>query len=285
MQWKSMLAIVSVAVLLTGSALVRAETAAETFAQGEAKLAKGDYPSALESFAAAARAERNNAGYVQRYALVRRIVDLRTRLETEQDPQRWEYMARALRAFYVSERIYPDLLKIDQALHSRLNSADTAAMLAETQLALDLNAEAVKMLAALEADKATPMTRSLLGIAVARTGKTDEAKRIAGQLHLPDDARPGTTYAAARLHAAIGDSAVAVKLLASCFEATLPSMLEGFKAHAKACPEFAAIASTPEFATALNTQSKMPESKCSGGSSCAGCPMSGKCPKSQEQKP
>ena len=125
------------------------------------------------------------------------------------------------------------------------------------------------------------MTQLLLGIALVRSGKTDEAKRIAEKVQLPKDAGPNITYTAARLHAAVRDSAKAMSLLKTCFEATLPSQLDGFKSHAKTCPEFASIVSIPEFADVMKTESKVPESKCSGGKSCAGCPMSGKCPKSQ----
>lgn len=269
--------------VLIFSAVARAETTAESFNQGEKLLAKGEFDAALRSFATAARADKGNQEYVQRYAIVKRIVELRGRLDVEKKLQQWEYMARALRAFYVNERIYPELLKLDQAIHKRLNSAESAAMLAETQLAMDQNTDAAQTLSALESDKATEMTQLLLGIAQARNGKTDEAKRIAEQVRLPKDAGSSVTYTAARLHAAVGDSAKAMTLLKACFEGTLPSQSDGFKSHAKTCAEFAAITSTPEFAAVMKTESKVPESKCSGGSSCAGCPMRGKCPKSQEK--
>jgi thioredoxin-like negative regulator of GroEL len=190
-------------------------------------------------------------------------------------------MARALRSFYVTERIYPELLKLDRAIHAKANSAQSAAFLAETQLAMDQNEAAVQTLSALEPGKTTEMAQLLLGIAMARSGKNDEAKQIAEKVNLPKDAGPGVAYTAARLHAATGDSAKAMALLKACFEQTLPSQLDGFKSHAKTCSEFAAVAASSEFAGVMKTKSKLPESKCSGGSSCAGCPMSGKCPKSQ----
>jgi len=269
--------------LFLTAAPVLADTAEETFAKGETLLRNGDFSAALQSYATAARADQSNPEYMQHYTMMRRIVDLRNRLNTETNPQRWEYMAKGLRAFYASEQIYPDLLKLDQELHLRLKSADSAAMLAETQLALDQNAAATKTLS-LEPSEATEMTQSLLGIALVRCGKTDSAKQIAEKLSLPGDASPSVTYAAARLYAATGDSARAIGLLSACFQAVAPSQLEGFKSRAKQCPEFAAIASNPEFARALETKSKVPESKCSEGSSCAGCPMSRKCPKSQNDR-
>lgn len=265
---------------LVASALVRAETAEGSFAKAEKLLAKGELSAALASYAVAARADRNNVEYMQHYAMVRRAVDLRNRLDSEKDPERWEYMAKGLRAFYASELVYPELVKLDEAIHARLGSADSAAMLGETQFSLDRNAAAVKTLS-LSPDKATAKTQALLGIALARDGKAEAAKQIAGKLSLPDNPGPTTAYAAARLHAATGDRAKAVGLLTSCFESVAPSQLEGFRSHARQCPEFAAMASDPGFQRALETQSKVPESKCSGGSSCAGCPMSGKCATSQ----
>jgi hypothetical protein len=269
------------AAILAISAIAHAETAAESFAKGEKSLVKGEFGTALQSYATAARADRNNQEYMQHYAIVRRIVDLRSRLEAETKLQQWENMARALRAFYVNERIYPELLKLDQAIHAKLNSAESAAFLAETQLAMDHNSAAVQTLSALEPSKTTAMAQLLLGIALVRSGQADQAKQIAEKFSLPNDAGPSVTYTAARLHAATGDSAKSMELLKACFEGTLPSQLDGFKSHAKTCPEFATVASTPEFAGIMKIESKVPESKCSGGSSCAGCPMRGKCPKSQ----
>jgi tetratricopeptide (TPR) repeat protein len=266
------------------AALACAQSAQESFAKGKARLAKADFSAALNAFAAAAREDRGNQEYVQHHAMVRRIIALRKRFESEQDPQQWEYLARALRAFYASERIYPELLAIDQKIHARLNTAESALMLAETQLSLEENAAAVKTLSVLPSGQRDTSVLALLGIALARSGKKDAAKQIADELALPQSAGPGIVYAVARLHAAAGDSAKALGLLKTCFESVPASRQAGFQAHAKNCPEFAAMASTAEFTAALATASKVAESKCSGGSSCAGCPMSGKCPKSQGQK-
>jgi tetratricopeptide (TPR) repeat protein len=274
-------AYLTVLAVVAMSPIARGDVATESFAKGEALLAKGDFTAALTSYAAAARADRSNREYLQHYVVLRQIVDLRGRLDGETDPQRWQYTARALRAFYAKEQIYPELLKIDQEIHARRKSADSAALLAETQLAMDQNEAAVATLSALQTVQASPTTQSLLGIALVRSGKMGRAKQIAQELAVPADAGPSATYAAARLHAATGDSAKAFALLRTCFEATLPSQLEGFKSHARECPEFAKVAADPGFAAALETRSKVSESKCSGGSSCAGCPMSGKCPRSQ----
>ncbi len=271
-------------VVFLSPVIVFAETAAESFARGESLLAKGDFAAAMNSFAAAAQADQSNQEYRQHFALVRRIINLRSRLADEKNMQRWEYIAKALRAFYASELIYPEMLKLDQQMHQRLATADTAAALAETQLSMNLEKEAIATLTGLEANKSTPFTQALLGIAMLRSGKTEEAKEIAAKVKIADDANPQLQYVAARLCAGTGDTTQALRLLKKSFENTAPSLLDGFKAHARSCSEFSAIASGSEFAAVMGTNSLVPESRCSGGRSCAGCPMRGTCPKSQGGK-
>lgn len=262
--------------------LAQAETAAEAFGRGKALVAKGDLEGALRAYATAVQADRRSPEYYQNYLIVRRVIDLQERLAAEKDPTRWEYYARAMHSFYVSEKVYDEALALDQKIHARLQTASSAVMLAETQLAMNRNAEAAETLAALDPNKATAGTNALLGIALVRDGRTAEAKKLADQIVLPAEAGPGARYAVARLQSAVGNTTTAMQLLKRSFENVAPSQLPGFRAHARLCPEFAAVADSSEFAQALATESKVPESKCSGGSRCAGCPMRGKCGKANQ---
>jgi hypothetical protein len=81
-------------------------------------------------------------------------------------------MARAVRAIYFGERIYRELLKIDQDIHARLG---TAAVLAATQMAMAHNADVAKTLYAFEPSKMTVMKQALLGIALVRIGEVQDA--------------------------------------------------------------------------------------------------------------
>ncbi len=269
-------------VLLTcSSAVVFADAGKLAFQQGKALVSQGDFEGAMQAFATAARADRTNAEYMQNYSLVRQVIMIQNALETEQDSQRWEYYARALHSYYISEKLYDQALELDGRIHERVNSAISAALLAETQLAMDKNAEVVELLSKLPADKTNVVTESLEGIALARLGEKDAALKHADLAKPADDASPGVVYCVARLQAATGNVQQAVALLTRCFEQIPPSQLDGFKTHAKAVPEFASLAAVPEFQQALQTRSKVKESSCSGGSSCAGCPMRGQCSKEQ----
>jgi tetratricopeptide (TPR) repeat protein len=208
-------------------------------------------------------------------------VGLRKRLATEQDAAQWENTARGLHTFYIAQGLYAEALPLDQKIHERLNTAYSAALLAETQLVLDRNADAVAVLAALDATKHTSGTRALHGLALSRQGKEAEAQEIAKSIELGTDSGPGVIYSVARLQAALGNADESLALLKQCFESVAPSQLDGYKKHARLSPEFAKLAATPVFARVLETKSKVAESPCSGGTRCSNCPMRGNCPSSR----
>ena len=268
--------------ILLWSAAAWAGPAEDADARGKELLAKVDFNGAMRAFATAARADTKNQQYRRSFAKVRQVIALRDRLDKEQNPERWEYIARALLNFYTNERIYPAALELGEKMHGKLNTASSARMLGETQLAMGKNVEAEKMLAAFDPQKATVATKSLYGLALVRTGKADKAAKIAKSLVVDENSGPQALYCAARLQAAVGNAPEAVELLRSCMENVQPSLQDGYREHGRHCEDFALLSSTDVFAKALATESKFPESKCSGGSKCAGCPNRGKCAKSNQ---
>lgn len=254
-----------------------AESTGELASAGKKCLTDGDLDGAAKAYQAAARGEPENMEYRQQFSLVRQAQELQRRMETDADPERWQYAAWALHSLYVEQGAYPAALRVSQTLHGRERSAASAVMVAETALKMNKPAAAGEVLTGLDASLATPATQALLGVALGRQGKVAEAKKLAAGLELPADAGATTFFAAARLYAAAGEPAKANAALASACEATPPSRLEGFKEQARGAPEFAKLAATAEFTAALQTESKIPESRCSGGGSCAGCPNRGKC--------
>lgn len=267
--------------LLTTGGYANAETAAEAHARGNTLLQQGECGQALEAFATAARADRQNREYLSRYMLVRRVVQLQEALETETDRARWEHIARALEHFYRTERMHDAALALSRQKYERLKDVRSAAALAETQLAMHLPSDALATLESLDAEQATPATQALLAIALTRVDRMDEAKGVAREVELSEETGPGVLYSAARMYAATGSSEHAMQTLRRCFERVSPSQLGAFKDHARNCSDFAELATTPPFVAVLKTESQVPESKCSGGTTCAGCPSRGKCPSAQ----
>jgi len=254
------------------------EDAAARFAEGKALLVKGEFDGALAAYAAAAKADPKNEAYRQEHALLRRIIKMRREVQEEKDAKKLETTALALRVFYYDNGLFRQALDLDKEIHGKLRTVDAAARLAETQLQLDMNAEAAAVLAAVAEGEMTPQARILSGIAVARQGKIDDAKLVARKCPKPDDLGPGLLFDLARLHALIGNRDKATGLLIQCFESTPPSRLDGFKGHAKACKDLGGlVASAAEFDAVMRTQSKVKESACSTGADCGKCPSKSSC--------
>jgi predicted Zn-dependent protease len=208
---------------------------------------------------------------------------LKQNLTRSADERQWLRTAQALRSFYVTHGLLELALELDNQIHAKRGTAYSAMQLAETQLVLNRNADAEQVLSRLGPDRSTPASQALLAVAQARRGKMDEARRIVKAAASPDDKGPGTLYNFARMYAATGDTKKSLILLTSSFESTPPSTLELFKRHARKCPDFASMAESSDFQQALKTESKIHESECSSGSSCASCPMRGQCSSGADQ--
>jgi predicted Zn-dependent protease len=204
-------------------------------------------------------------------------VALQDALAKESDPQKWEETAVALRSFFNAQGLHAQTLPLDRAMLDRSETADNAMQLAETLLSLERTDESAEVLAGLDPRQATTASQAMLAVALARQGKLEQAKEIAKNVKTQSKEDPGTLYMTARMHAAVGNTDQALSALTQCYEAVSPSRLDSLKSHARQCKDFAGIVSHASFATVLKTESKVPESKCSGGSSCSTCPMRGNC--------
>jgi tetratricopeptide (TPR) repeat protein len=269
--------------LLVLPVLAQSGTDLDTFIAGNTLLAKGDLSQALGEYAKAVRADPANDQYMQQFMLVRRAIAMEKSLRAESNTKKWAQTAQALRSFYIEQDLYPQALVIDQKIHDRLETPTSATQLAETQLALKMNAEAAEVLSALAPKESTLANRSLLGIALARQGKLDEARKLADAVVPADVTCVKTLFRAARVNAAVDNHDDSLALLTRCFESELPSRLNALKAKAKESLEFAKLASSEQFYKVLQTESKVTESKCSAGSKCATCPSRGGCSKSHAE--
>jgi tetratricopeptide (TPR) repeat protein len=257
--------------------------AAASFDRGNALLAEADFAGAMEAYTAAAKADPENADYRHQAALVRRVIRMRDLLDREQDNERWEMTARALRAFYYANGVHTEALALDRQHHERSGDAESAALLAETELELGMNAEAAALLGALAEDDLTPRSRVLQGIALARLGRMDEAKACAEACAESPALAAGMCFDLACLYSLIGDQQTAGEMLKRCLQSTPPSRVEAMRAFAQSRADLSGLAASPGFAAILATPSNMKESSCSGGTSCGNCPSRGACGGGQEK--
>ena len=251
--------------------------AAADFQRGTELLEQGDFDGALQAYGKAAKADPDKGQYAQAFMLLRQVVLMRERLATTTDDNQWNRYARSLHAFYAQQHLYDALLDIDRQIHKRFGTASTATLLAETLLARDRAAEAAEVLDGVPALRATTSTRALKALALTKTGETEKAKAVADEIWVDAQTGPGALYRVARVQAALGNKQAAVSNLVRCFETSPPGALAGFKSHAQSASEFAEIASSEEFTKALQTESQVKQSSCSGGGNCANCPFQGQC--------
>ena len=279
MRMRSFLIGLTLAAVLFGTGTAFAEsTAAQLFADGQALLARADFNGAMEAFKAATKAEPENSDYFQEYSLLRRVLNLRTQLKDEEDQETWQKMSRALFNYYFSHKINNEALTVAQSLHAKVGTGETAALLAAAQLELGQNEAAATLLAGLATDQGTLQTTILHGIALARLGKLDQAKTLAGTVEIPKDCDGQVCFDAARLHAWVGNTDQALSLLKCAFECTPPNQLDAVKADAKASKDLSKLTTDAGFAQVLETKSKV----AAGG--CGKCPNKAACAGASKEK-
>ncbi|MFH1144938.1 MAG: hypothetical protein V1774_10385 [Candidatus Eisenbacteria bacterium] len=247
------------------------------FAEGQRLLAGADFPAALKAYQAAATADPGNTEYQQQAAILRQVIQLRENVKQETNPEKRETIRGALRAYYYEHRLYGEALPLDQDRHATRPSPESATLLAETLLELGRDVEAETVTATVSSQDAPPAARLLHGIALARLGRVDDARTLADAVALPEGASADVLLHGARLQSLVGRADACCSLLARTMQATAPSALPAVKEYARACPDFAAVVGASSFATALETGSKVSESKCSQAPSCGGCPRAKSC--------
>ncbi|MBP7934148.1 MAG: hypothetical protein KA354_05810 [Phycisphaerae bacterium] len=277
---QTVLALVAVCVLIaSGHVWAVASDAAASSAEGQALLQKGDFAGALQAYAKAAKADSENQGYRTQYMVLKRVITLRDGLAKEKNPEKWELTARSLRNFYHMHKLYGEALPLDREMHAKADTADSAIGLAETLLAMDKSADAEKLLGGLGAKLITNHTRILQGVALARQEKMDQAKELLKGVRLAkeEETNPNVLFDLATLKSMTGDTAGGLAAIAACFENVPPSQSDAVKKYAKDCKDLSAVTASADFASALKVESKVKESKCSGGGNCGSCKSAGSC--------
>jgi hypothetical protein len=246
-------------------------------AEGKTLLEKGDLMGAYKSLVAAAQAAPGNAEYKKDAMALKRALSIRKYLEMNKPDAKWTKLAISLHVYFLRNNVYSEALAHGRMVHEKLGNAESAAILAEVLLEMDKNAEAVQMLRALDKKHVNHETQVCLGIALARDGKKDEAKRVAAEWPAPEKAGVGVLIDYARLDVLLDRQATALQTLTGCMEMAPPSQQELIKKYIVECKDFAPIVAHADFAKVMATKSKVSESGCSGGSSCGSCPSRGSC--------
>jgi tetratricopeptide (TPR) repeat protein len=268
------LALACVAASATAAPAGPKEDAAGKFAEGNTLLAKGDFEGALRAYSIAAKTDPDSAEYRSQAMLLRRAMQVRQTLDTLKDQEKWLSTARALYSFYYDYEVFAEALSLALKVHAKEMSGESAAMVARTRLALGMNAEAFAGLRGLSPKQVTPEVCVLTGIALARRDQTAEARAVLEDFEEPKEAAGALWFDLARLHALLGNTDDALRMLGCCFENTSPGRIERMRTAARCSEDFAGLRDNPGFAPALATESKIKGGCCAGrtpGSCKASC--------------
>jgi tetratricopeptide (TPR) repeat protein len=252
-------------------------TAVQLHEQGLTMLRKADFSGALQSFAAAMKADPQTIEHRQMAMLVNRALSVRAMFEETVDQQRWVQIAGALRTFYYDYQIYDEAMKLDRTVYETLGTPAAAVALAETMLVTEHDRDALGVLTKQDPEQLGVHGASLLAVALARTEKVDAARRCLASIEVTNETDPRTLYYLAAANARLDQPAPAEAWLTKAFEMTPPSRLEWMRELTDQCKDFAAIRQSAEFRKVMLTKSKIAESGCSGGSSCGSCASASSC--------
>lgn len=261
-----------------------AEKAKSLFLKGQTQLAQGEFAAALETYEQAAAADPEDLNYQVSAAVLKRVIKLREMLPRLADTPKWSPAVKAVYSYCLENHAYAEALSQASALHAKQADGESAALVARVHLEQGDNEKAAGVLNALSAEQRTDESRTLLGIALARGGDAQAARAAAQDVQETDPPDPSLLYDRACFHGLLGDLDAAADCLTRAFENTPPSRLEVVKAKAQASGDLAKLREQPSFAKALNTESKVVESKCSSGASCAQCPSRTTCESGKEKE-
>ena len=235
-------------------------------AKAEMLLQQGKFEEARDAFVALAKADPENEALVKRALVLKRVVDLREMVATEEVSPTWERAATALHGFYIQNKLTDAALAAGKAAHAKAGSDVTASFVADALLEKGANKEAVAWVEGLRMAQQTPQNLTYQSIALARLGRMDEAREIQKLYGTAETKDPGLLFDTARVQSLLGESEQALATLKSAFENCPAMALPMLKDLAGSSTDLSSLIRMPAFAEVMKTASKA-----SGGGGGGGC--------------
>ena len=256
--------------LLAGPALAADETQpapSSAAAKAEMLLEQGKFEEARDAYLALAKADPENKELVKRALVLKRVVDLREMVTTEEVSPTWERATIALHGFYVRNGLHDVALEAGKAAHAKAKSDISASFVADALLEKGANEEAAAWVEGLRMSQQSPQNLMYQSIALARLGRMDEVREIQ-KLYGPGDSKdPGLLFDAARVQTLLGENDKALATLKTAFENTPAKSLPMLKELAAKNADLTTLSRMPAFAEVMKTEAKATDcgSGCGGG--------------------
>lgn len=236
-----------------------------------------DYKAALTAYATAARANPTQMYYRNQFALLRNVTKMQKALATEPVAEKWQGYAEAVRNYLYGKGFYQAALVVDTAAYEKFSDVSSGSKKLETLLMLSKNDEAAALAQGLEATETSTRLATLKPVALACSGKVEQAVAAIEPLTINANKDPYALFDLARISQAAGKQDEAYSYLKLFLEHTVPSEMGMSRNMIDLCKDFSGLHDQEAYATVLATESKVEQSSCSGGSSCSSCSLKGKC--------
>ena len=236
-------------------------------AKAEMLLKQGKFEEARDAYVELAKADPENEALVKRALVLKRVVDLRTMVATEEVSPTWERATIALHSFYVRNGLADVALEAGKAAHAKAGSDVSASFVADALLEKGANEEAAAFVEGLRMAQQTQQNLMYQSIALARLGRMDEVREIQKLYGQSDTSDPGLLFDTARMQSLLGESDKALATLKSAFENTPARALPMLKELAKSNSDLSSLSRMPAFAEVMQTASNAGDcgSGCGGG--------------------
>ncbi len=257
--------------LLAGPALAADESQPEStsaVAKAEQLLKQGKFEEARDAYLELVKADPENEELVKRALVLKRVVDLRQMVATEEISQTWERATIALHGFYLRNGLVDVALEAGKAAHEKAKSDVSASFVAEALLEKNANEEAVAWVEDLRSSLQSTQNLTYQSIALARLGRKDEAREIQKLYGTSETKDPGLLFDTARVQSLLGESDQALASLEAAFENCPTRALPMLKDLAKSNPDLASLSRLPAFAEVMKTESKASDGGGCGGGGC-----------------
>lgn len=235
--------------------------------EGKEILAAGKFDEGLKFFEEYIEAYPGDTLLMVWRAKCKQLVRLKAQSEDASDPGKRVAAGRKLHLFHL-HRDRVDLAEsLDRKLFSEDPGAATAAMLAETLMAKKQNEEALGILTSV-ADPGDDLNyRIAHGLTLVRTGRVDDARKVAEGLLDEEKLDPDQARQLALLFGHTGHDAEASEILVSLFESMEVDDLEEARKEISADAEWSFAKNNAAYEAAWNAKSK--NAGC--GRDCATC--------------
>jgi tetratricopeptide (TPR) repeat protein len=253
-------------------------------------LEQGDYNKALKLFATAAREQTDQPYYKEQYAILRRVIKMKRAMQAEQmqkelseaELKKWNSYYSAVRAYYYDQGLYSESIELDKTASEKLGTDQSIINYLETLAVLDKVQQAEQFIStSSESVKDKTEFVILESLFKQRAGNAVNIQELDIKASKAAKDAPRAFVYLACIYQLQDNQNKALQSIVKALENTPPTQITMTRKLITNMKEFNEILKTDKYQRAMETESKIYQSGCTGGSSCNSCSLRETCPSKQ----